>query len=136
MSEKHTPGRLMTQVESYAIADTGDYEYTYNIRCAETLKLMAIVVDAPDEKDEANARRLVACWNALDGISTTEIEAASRSGSIAYALETLISQRDELLGVLNGVATMARCGQLDRFIGEPWLDAVFSVIAKAEGGAG
>ena len=30
---------------------------------------------------------------------------------------------------------MAICGYLDKFVGEPWLNAVFAVAAKAEGGA-
>ena len=33
---------------------------------------------------------------------------------------------------LEGVASMARCGQLDAFIGEPWLNAVFTAIEQAE----
>lgn len=30
---------------------------------------------------------------------------------------------------------MAICGYLYKFVGEPWLNAVFAVAAKAEGGA-
>ena len=50
------------------------------------------------------------------------------------APETLAlkAERDELLAALQGVAQMSQCGQLDQFIGEPWLNSVFAAIAKAE----
>lgn len=41
---------------------------------------------------KTNARRLVACWNACDGISTEELEDG--------AIQKLREQRDELLFVL------------------------------------
>jgi hypothetical protein len=44
----------------------------------------------------------------------------------------LKAERDELLAALQGVAQMSQCGQLDQFIGEPWLNSVFAAIAKAE----
>lgn len=45
----------------------------------------------------------------------------------------LKAERDELIAALQGVAQMSRCGQLDQFIGEPWLNSVFAAIAKAGG---
>lgn len=41
----------------------------------------------------------------------------------------------KLLEACQGVAAMSRCGQLDPFIGEPWLNAVFAAIKQAEGAA-
>ena len=79
---------------------------------------------------EANARRLVACWNACEGISTTEVEAAARSGSIAYALERLIIQRDDLLGALKEIAA-AGIGS----VAPGFADIARAAIAKVEGGA-
>jgi len=37
-----------------------------------------------------------------------------------------------LVGALEGVAAMARCGQLDNFIGEPWLNSVHQALAAKE----
>jgi hypothetical protein len=115
MSEKHTPGKLnVHQTSVYFSNNAGGFD----IRCCPS--------------PEANARRLRACWNALDGISTTEIEAASRSGSIAYALEKLISQRDELLEVLRSIINDGmHCDVV------PHLHTrARAAIAKVEGGAG
>ena len=42
-----------------------------------------------------------------------------------------VNSHAELLEALQGVQTMANCGQLDEFIGEPWLKAVTAAIAKA-----
>lgn len=141
MSEQHTQGRLMAQVESYAIADTGDYDANFNIRAEGNLELLATVCGCDD--DEANARRLVACWNACDGIST---EALERLGTIDRARVELdvirvqaITQRDELLEALGKIA--------DGDLGEIRFHANYAAmiertqsiaseaIAKVEGGA-
>lgn len=37
------------------------------------------------EENEANARRLVACWNACDGMSTELLEVVSEHGMIQLA---------------------------------------------------
>lgn len=58
--------------------------------------LVQVGGDADVLKAEANARRLVACWNACEGISTTEIEAAARSGLIAYALQQVMKALKEV----------------------------------------
>ena len=50
----------------------------------------------------------------------------------APEVAALKAERDELLAALQGVAQMSQCGQLDQFIGEPWLNSVFAAIAKAE----
>lgn len=47
----------------------------------------------------------------------------------------LIAYAPEMLKALQDVRMMAVCGQFDQFIGEPWLNAVFAVTAKAEGDA-
>lgn len=89
MSEQHTPGRLTLLPNSKTTIYTADEYETFVASCG-TGQINRT------KGDQANARRLAACWNALDGIITTEIEAAARSGSIAHALERVISQRDEL----------------------------------------
>jgi hypothetical protein len=50
----------------------------------------------------ANARRIVACWNASIGIPTAELEAAA-DGRLLNIFEGLISERDELLAALKQV---------------------------------
>lgn len=47
----------------------------------------------------------------------------------------LIASAPEMLKALQDVRMMAVCGYLDQFVGEPWLNAVFAVTAKAEGDA-
>ena len=37
-----------------------------------------------------------------------------------------------LVDALEGVAAMARCGQLDNFIGEPWLNSVHQALAVGD----
>jgi hypothetical protein len=160
MSAQHTPGRLMTQVESHAIADTGD---------SKTLKLMAVVFNALDGKDEADARRLVACWNASEGLSTEDLETAGNSFngwrlasyamndakaqrdelqktlmSIEAKVDALIAQRDELLAALKQIASTKPVNGMnpDARMSDPadikvgwnihWIAR--AAIAKAEGG--
>ena len=48
-------------------------------------------------KDVANARRLVACWNAFDGVPTGTIE--SHGGIVRGACADLMAQRDSLSAV-------------------------------------
>lgn len=45
--------------------------------------------------DECNARRLAACWNALEGVPTEEIETVLIHGK---ALKDVVSERDALAG--------------------------------------
>lgn len=113
MSEQHTPGRLRVEKSTLIFANNaGGF----------------CISQCPSP--EANARRLVACWNALDGISTTAIEDAERSGSIAYRV---ITQRDELLSALKHIEGVA--------MADEWRDLpeiakhARAVIAKVEGGA-
>jgi hypothetical protein len=49
---------------------------------------------------EANARRLIACWNALSGISSEEVERLGEHGHFAR-LAALERQRDDVALALN-----------------------------------
>ena len=51
--------------------------------------------------------------------------------AVQEANARLIAAAPDLLAALQGVQTMANCGQLDEFLGEPWLKAVTTAIAKA-----
>ncbi len=60
----HTPGRLKVRGGFSIYADDG------KTHVADT----CLTNSVPDN-DEANARRLVACWNACEGLSTEALEA-------------------------------------------------------------
>lgn len=57
------------------------------------------------EINVANARRLVACWNALDGISTDAIESYPLSVNGMVHVGIIKQERDELLAALRGLHT-------------------------------
>lgn len=161
MSEQHKPGKLKVAegtdrwsavYDGYGSSATRGLAIEGGHIIALAVEHNANLFSDPDPME--NARRLAACWNALDGISTSQIEAAARSGSIAYALHKVISQRDELLEALDGLlgpnALRSLCRQdgrdaLGRVRGtwgeeaEEKARAAYSkhrqhVIAKVEGG--
>lgn len=73
----------------------------------------------------ANARRLVACWNACDGIGTEELEAGS--------IQKLREQRDELLAALKAIRNASSHvlnGGFEREATE-WADALFECLDQA-----
>lgn len=77
----------------------------------------------------ANARRLVACWNACEGISTVRLERTVNNlhgrASASDKLDELHAQRDELLSALK-VA--------EESVGDSKsLEIVRAAIAKVEG---
>jgi len=83
--------------------------------------LTGIVGAGDDEESKANARRIVACVNALEGVATDRLETANISGSgfwgkcihdadvkyseLAIQNKELTAQRDELLAALTHAAT-------------------------------
>ena len=68
----HTKGKLHYQADSDA--------YTHIIRDSEG-RYITSGPQGSDGTDEANARRLVACWNALDGVPTEWLETYVASGA-------------------------------------------------------
>jgi len=116
MSEaKHTPGRL-TLVDIYA-----DHE----IRTKDGL-LLAVL----DARQRANAKRLIACWNALEGIADPEnmVPRLLRANEQVLELEPLRIQRDELLAAL--ALLVDTYGQ-----NTPMWDQARAAIAEATGSA-
>lgn len=85
MSAQHTPGRLKV-FSAYA---------TPEIRTQDD----AFVANT-SPYNEANARRLVACWNACEGIDTEYLEGDE---SLPHYARRLMTQRDELLAALKQV---------------------------------
>lgn len=89
MSEKHTQGRLIVRCGYSIYADEG------KTPVADT----CLTASVPDN-DEANARRLVACWNACEGISTEALERSDVIASMQGERRRLETQRDDLLAAL------------------------------------
>jgi hypothetical protein len=82
-AQKHTQGKLLAR--GYSIYSND------KTPVADT----CLTASHPD-MDHANALRLVACWNACDGLSTEELEQAPTKDTFLSALHA-IRQRDELL---------------------------------------
>lgn len=66
---------------------------------------LAINTGHREKNAVANARRLVACWNACDGVVTEDVEAITGMDSFIVKFNEYKSQRDELLETLNGIAS-------------------------------
>lgn len=125
MSEQHTPGPLKN-VKHSIYSDAG-----YSIALALLTRS-----SLGEEHDEANARRLVACWNASEGIDTEDLEAGSVNIIDKLhddAARRVMAQRDELLEALKHIEGVA--------LADEWRDLpeiakhARAAIAKAEGGA-
>lgn len=141
MSTKHTPGRLESKTHTYDIADTGDYDSIFEIWGGEKV----IAWFGGEDTDEANARRLVACWNRLEPFTTEQIEdfgydlfseVRPRYLETVQELRAIHAQRDELLAALEKIAGFT----LSQFMGphDMALECVTVAcdsIAKVKGGA-
>lgn len=114
MQTKHTPGRLFYWPNRNCRLQVGpSTNYTVAEMCI-----------TPLEGQYANALRLVACWNACDGISTETLEA---SDNMAEFARRMLIQRDELLAICQSV--------VENGIGASDLAAMRAAIAKVKGGA-
>jgi hypothetical protein len=83
-----------------------------------------------EKTDDANARRLVACWNALIDLPQDALDGGwTRAGLEAYGLQ-MNAQRDELLAALKDLSDGFRTLKDSDF---PALAKARAAIAKAEG---
>lgn len=125
MSAQHTLGRLVVR-GGYSIYTTD------GTPVADT----CLTASVP-QNDEANARRLVACWNACNGIPVEVLEAVpSGPAGLLPMYARLQNQRDELLAALEKIAGFT----LSQFMGphDMALECVTvacDAIAKVKGGA-
>ena len=111
MSE-HTKGRLKLLAPRW----TGDNEAALII-CNEAGSSLGIMSPGDPfigiDESQANARRLVACWNACDGVSTESLESVIPGASILdtqFAESKLERGRAELMAVCEREAAMpCRC---------------------------
>ena len=134
MSEKHTQGKL-------AIGCGTDIVTFQNGRIMD---VASVYCHAIDGRSEANAERLVACWNACQGIDTADL----KSGSVSIiqklhddVAQRVLEQRDELLAALQGIIGYFDSGnsvdvsQATIKAGSDEVKAARAAIAKVEGGA-
>jgi hypothetical protein len=77
----------------------------------------------------ANARRLVACWNACEGISTDAVEQIPNVMQVRQSYQTLKQQRDDLLDALK---IAVRQGEHDLLLTGEELRAFRAVIDVVE----
>ena len=113
MSAAHTPGRLKT-FGMYAHPEIHDQDDN----C-----VAAVGNGLP--RSVSNARRLVACWNACQGLPTDALEKNPAS------LSQLLTQRDELLIALEHALAWNDDAQPE----PAWVSEARAVIAKATGSA-
>ena len=93
MSEKYTRGPWKTEGEGiHALIRGGD------------ATIVAVRHRLPADVHEANARRIVACVNACEGISTENLEDNRPVKWLAQQYNEVIKQRDELLEALKDIA--------------------------------
>lgn len=135
MSAQHTQGRLIVRGGYSIYAADG-----------KTPVADACLINSVAVHDEANARRLVACWNACDGVPTADLEQyASLDGcdnETVARLKFIIGltrQRDELLAALEKAerklsAYVGVCTG-DKELTDAVLPMARAAIAKVKGGA-
>lgn len=127
----HTQGKLSVDAHKNIVAEGGG--------------LVAFPGIAAGFDQEANARRLVACWNACEGISTEELE-SERSSSTGWArtaskLLKATTERDalravnaELVDALNSYDGSRAIDQWDESYpaSKAWESKRFAALAKAK----
>lgn len=116
MSAKHTPGQLIVRPNggdwSASYEGNGSTAYMGIVNDQGTTIALAVAHSTnpwkePEGPDE-DARRLVACWNACERVSTEDLESLKRPGDISWAMtiDMLVRQRDELLAALSPFASI------------------------------
>ena len=117
MSAKHTPGRLsvdeypvtlangdLAHAKLSIVAPSKDPRYLhFSIGMVNFSAEFTGLYPSDVEEAEANARRLVACWNACEGMAADELEEIARTGGMLGPREDvakIAEQRDKLRDVL------------------------------------
>jgi hypothetical protein len=96
---EHTQGKLQCNSAGHGSGSTVVIDEYYVQRPGDDVAVASDIIDPVTcTPSEANARRLAACWNVCDGISTSVLELNATAGGIA----TLERQRDNYRAVLEG----------------------------------
>lgn len=125
MSAKHTPGPWIIDEDASSFDIFSDAEvgtpFIASIR-------RSALSSGLDELARANARRIVACVNACEGVPTEVLEAEKYINSASFGLRRSIKkQRDELLAALEMVL------DCDGDLNAMDFDMMRAAIAKAKG---
>ncbi len=94
MSKQHTQGRLRVPDDG----TVGSIETEGGTPIGHTFQVSAHDQGIGSPIRRANARRLVACWNACEGISTENLKTTFPWKSLAELYNNTINQRDIGLG--------------------------------------
>ena len=89
----------------------------------------------PDTKAEENSRRLAACWNACEGISTENLEDNKPIIELANDYNAALKQRDALRTALEEAIEYLEPRVEGGKVGVNLLPRLKAVIANVEGGA-
>lgn len=154
MSTEHTPGRIKS---SHVFFDGGAPLFLSSGESKIIARIENRVSGLPLTREDAeNARRLAACWNALEGIRTESLEnnlpikemaerynaALSEHDELQQTLlrieqkvDELVLQRDELLTALKRIegATMSMYTTQSAML-DDLKEIAFAAIYKMEGG--
>ncbi len=133
MTAKHTPAPWVVNTagsakkgEPFRITEI----YVYAPNTQDDTAICADVIDPVTQApSEANARRIVACVNACEGIPTARLEAGS-ADVLAYSME-LHKQRDELLEALKNLVGLAKLGAAPLHNYKAAIQVADDAIAKA-----
>lgn len=122
MNAQHTPGRLKVQ---HPHAGERGWEIAFELGVEQVCQ----------DITEANARRLVACWNYCEGVSTEHLEKYGMP-DFAQKISDLREQRNKLLEALKRIegATMSMYATRSDML-EDCQDIALAAIAKAGGEA-
>jgi hypothetical protein len=139
MNAKHTQGRASLDTKGVGI----DLPNHIPIDIGQHAAAAQVVWKMEDYERsphcEETARRLVACWNACEGISTEALEVDGNLGNgwrlATYAMRDAIAQRDELLAALRIAKTALVQWHVpgNRYAA---LDVINAAIAKVTGQKG
>jgi len=92
----HTPGRLVIGKRRGAV-----FPIESDAPAVQGQIVADVGFGASGEVDIANARRLVACWNACEKVSLEDLEAINRPADVSFAVnvDRLVRERDSLRAV-------------------------------------
>lgn len=108
----HTEGKLT--LGNNGMIRGGPFRQYFNGKVQSQLAMVMTVHEDDVEQgitQQDNARRIVACWNACDGLPTEVLEAMANPSSSYTAL---IKERDELVKALRNVAIVGDLASLCR----------------------
>ena len=126
----HTPGKLSQDTYGTVKTEKGETLRIHGVSlpCGYTPK---------DDASHHDTRRLVACWNACEGISTDNLKGNVPVKELAHRYNAALRERDELLAALKDVLSELEVAGSDGWmtgnVHQDEYNAARAAIAKAEG---